>query len=151
MDWQTIILIILIIGLLAWSVTRRRRPINDNLGIVVVLITDIDQNLKIVETTRNNYQSAKQFKNGVWRRYQGKLAFLEPSVTSLLNETFTLVEDLNARIQSAKKSKTFTTLQDMPLDKASELLNKSREELVNWLRSSDAAKAQSTRRGCMGS
>jgi hypothetical protein len=151
MDWQTIILIILIIGLLAWSVTRRRRPINDDLGIAVVLITDIDQNLKIVESTRNNYQSAKMFKNGAWKRYQGKLAFLGPSVISLLTETFTLIDDLNARIQSAKKSKTFTTLQDMPLDKASELLNKSRVELVTWLRSSDAAKAQNTRRGCMGS
>lgn len=150
MDWSTVILIILVIGLLAWSFTRRRRPVDDNLGIVIVLITDIEQNAKIVEATRKNYESAKQFKNGAWKRYQNKLGFLEPTLVTGLQETFGLIDDLNARIKTARKNKSFGTLQDLPLDKVNEMLTKNKEGLILWLRSSDAAKNQNTRRGCLG-
>ncbi len=150
MDWQTLILLVLIIALLVWSFTRRRRPANDNLGMVVAVIMDIDYDLKIAAERAKNYQSGKTFRTAAWTRNHTKLGFLSSDLNTQMSESFALLDDFNSRIQSAKKSKSFATLQDLPLDKASESLNKSRAGLVDWLRTSDAAKAQEGRRGCLG-
>ena len=150
MDTTTIILLFLIVAMLVWSVTRRRRPVNDNLSAAIALITDIDYDLKVLDERRSNNQSNKLFKVGGWERYRAKLGFLDTELVSSLNEVFGQIGDFNARIKTARKNKAFGTLQDMPLEITRDRLNICKQGLIQWLKSSAGTNSQSSRPGCMG-
>jgi len=151
MDYSTIVIAIIIVAMLAWSLTRRKKVADSKLGIAEALVLDINFNLKTAETIRQNYRAARPFRTGAWKASQGRMGFLESELSSKINEAFMLADDLNQRIQTARKSKPFATLQDLPLDKLEGLFNKSREGLYDWAKVSDSARTQQENRpGCSG-
>jgi hypothetical protein len=150
-DWTTWIFIALIVFLLFWNISRRRKSGNVNLDMAVAVFTDVNNNLKGLEERVNNWQSKKKFSTRSWNTYREKMGFLDSSLTAYLNESFTMMEDFNARIEMARKSQTMSTLQDMPLERLREPLTKSKEGLITWLKTTYETEQQNNpRRGCMG-
>jgi hypothetical protein len=150
-DYTTWLLLVLIFGLLIWNLTRRRRTGNTNLDAALAVLTDVNHNLKVMEERLTNWQSKKKFQIKGWRMYKDKLGFLDTDLNSSLNESFALADEFNARIETARKNQALYTLQDMQVERLRGPLTKSKEGLVNWLRSAYEAEQQNgTRRGCMG-
>jgi len=150
-EWITWILIVVILGLLIWNMSRRRRTGNSNVDAAMTLLSNIDTNLKIIQNRQAGSPSKAKFKTGGWNYYKDKLGFLDPGLLSTLSEGFTIAEDLNARIDAARKSNALSTLQDLPLDKLKESMTKGKQGLIAWIKSSsDVEQQNSGRRGCMG-
>jgi hypothetical protein len=148
-SWQDYVFIILLLGVLVWSMTRRKRAGNSPGDAAIGILGDVNMNLKLLDERMTNYNSKKKFQTGSWKLYRNKLTFLDPTLFSSISESFTLAEDFNSRIDSARKNKIMATLQDMPLEKMRGPLNKSKEGLTTWLRTSYQSEAQTNqRRGC---
>ena len=60
-----------------------------------LIISDINNNLKVVESRQTDPKSKKKFSDGNWRRFGERLIFLDKTLVSSLKETFTMVEDFN--------------------------------------------------------
>jgi hypothetical protein len=150
-NWQDYIFIVLLVAVLIWSMTRRRKAGNAPADAAMAIFANVNDNLKILEDRLTNWQSKKKFQSGAWKMYKDKLNFLDPSLMSSISESFTLAEDFNSRIDSARKNRVMATLQDMPLEKLRGPLTKSKEGLTNWFKTSYQTEAQSSqRRGCGG-
>jgi hypothetical protein len=151
--WEQYIFIIVIVLLLVWTMTRRKKQSSGNINIDAVggVLGNVNENLRVLDERMTNWQSKKKFQTRAWNTYKDRLTFLDSSLTSSINESFTLAEDLNTRIDSAKKNKAMATLQDMPLEKLREPLTKSRDGLTTWLRTNFQAETQNSQRsGCGG-
>ena len=149
-NWLSWVIFVVLIGFLLWTLTRRRGRGTPKLQTAIGVISEVNDDLRILETRQANPQSNKKFKAGAWKTYQEKLDFLDPATVASLKESFTLIEEFNQRIESAKKTKSLATLQDMPLDKLKEPLAKSKEGLVVWLKANLQEEMKPTRRGCLG-
>jgi len=150
-EWSQYIIFIVIILLLVWSFMRRRRTASPKLDAVVGIISDVSQNLRILEERLTDWKSPKKFKTGAWRFYQDKVTFLDTELLAVLREAFTLAEDFNARIDSARKNHILSTLQDMPVERLRGPLMRSKEGLTAWLRANMETEMQgSKRRGLFG-
>jgi len=152
-NWSVLILIVLLVGLMVWNIYRQRKmkPANKDLEVAIAVITSVDRNQKILEERIQNRQSKKLFDVNNWEINKDKLEFLSPEMVITLREAFTLAEEYNARIDTAKKSKVLSSLVDMPVENLKEPLAKSREGLVAWLKASyEEDKKNNPRRGCLG-
>ncbi len=149
--WTSLVIfVILIIFLLwVWSRWKGKGRGTSRLQSAINMISDVNENLKLMEQRRVNPQLTKKFKTGAWNAYQDKLDYLEPETVTSLKETFTLINEFNTEIEIAKKSSSADTLQTMPLDKLKEPLDKSKEGLVKWLRANIQSETIS-RRGLWG-
>lgn len=150
-EWTTWILIGLIFLVLVWNITRRRKTGNVNLDAAIAVMQNIDGSLKVMEARMANWQSKKKFPTAGWRTYKERLTFLEPSAFASLEEGFSLADDFNARIESAKKNNAMGMLQDMQVERLREPLTRGREGLVSWLKTSyEIEQRNNPRRGCLG-
>jgi hypothetical protein len=148
-NWTSYIIFIAVILILIWILTRTRKRTTPRLQSAINMIADINENLKILETRRINPQSPKKFKTGAWRAYQEKLDFIEAETLIALKETYTLINEMNEKIEIAKKSQSLATLQALPLDKLKDPLTKSKEGMMSWLRANLQAETL-TRRNLFG-
>jgi hypothetical protein len=150
-DTTTWILIAILIVVLVWNFTRRRKSSNTNLDAALGIIADIESNQKIVDVRAADYQSKKKFKTGMWKLYKEKVPFLPAELVTSLTQAFNMAEEFNSRIDNARKNNSMATLQDMPLDKFRDLLNQCREGIVTWLKTGYQSDQQNSgRRGCLG-
>ncbi len=149
-DWTSIIILAIIVIALIWFIGRRGKRGTPKLQVMLGLISDVNDNIKLLETRRINPQSTKKFRGRSWKAYQDKLDFLDATTVNTLKETFNLVSDFNEQIELAKKSQTTATLQELPLDKLKQPLTKSKEVLVQWLRANLQTELGPTRRNTWG-
>jgi hypothetical protein len=143
-NWWIILIIIAI--LLVWTFFRRKSSATPKLDTAIGIITDVNNNLRVVEVRQAEPASKKKFSDGNWRRYQDKLEFLDAAVVSALKEAFTLVEELNSKIDVAKKNNTLSALQDLPLENLKGLLTTSKKGLADWLKANMQSELQNTKR-----
>jgi hypothetical protein len=144
-DWTGYLIFAALIIALLWAVTRGRKRSTPRLQSAMNMIFDVNENLKLLETRRINPQSPKKFRTGAWRIYQDKLDFFGAETLAALKETYTIIYDMNLKIEVAKKSQSLNTLQDLPLDKLKEPLAKSKDGMVDWLKANLQAESQSRR------
>ncbi len=150
-EWSQYIIFLVLILFLFWSFSRRRRAGTPRVDATIGILTDVNDNIKIMEDRLNNYQSKKKFQTGGWKLYKDRVEFLDSSVISSINEAFTLAGDFNIRIDTARKNRALATLQDMQIEKLREPLNKSKEGLVAWLKANMQTELQNNkRRGFFG-
>jgi hypothetical protein len=140
------IFIVIIALLLLWTFSRRRRPRSNKLDTAMAILSDIDNNLKVMEARLKDNLSKKNFKIGNWRFYKDKLEFLEPELVTTINEAFTISEDFKNKIDVAKKSNNMALIQDLPVEQLKEPLTKSRKGVVAWLRANVNTEMQTDRR-----
>jgi hypothetical protein len=150
-QWVQYLFIGLIVLLLIWNIMRRRRSGNSNMAAATAVLENINENLRILEERLSNYQLKNKFQTGSWKAYKDRMGFLGTELTAKLNETFTLADDFNMRIEAAKKSNNMSTLQDMQVERLREPLTKSKEGIVAWLKMNYTLETQmNPRRGCSG-
>jgi hypothetical protein len=153
-NWVQYVLIALILGAMFWNMSRRKKQTSGNVRVdaAAAMVTEINENLKIMEERLNIWQSKKKFATRGWTAYQAQLDFLDSAIVSALSEAYTTAEDFNSRIDSARKNNVMATLQDMQVEKLRGPLTKAKEGLTNWLRTNYQSEMQNTprRRGCLG-
>jgi hypothetical protein len=145
---RNLIILVPIILLLIFNVFfKRRKGEKTQPEIVFSLLSEIALNQQIVETFLQG-QPVKKFKTGSWQRNKNKLDFLEQELQVAVAKVFSMAEEFNREIDSAKKFKSSSYLIGIPADKLKELLAHSRQWLEEWLQShSGQTQATPGRRG----
>lgn len=118
---------------------RRRTTEKTELGKVAVLLSEINENLKIIDTFSFTL-GVKKFKTGSWTRNQGKLDFLDDKLRSNLARAFGMAEEFNHNIDAAKKHKSSSYLASIEADKLKEALTRSQQELGDWFNENKESK-----------
>ncbi len=143
-NWWIILIIIAI--LLVWTFFRRKSSATPKLDTAIGIITDVNNNLRLVEVRQADPVSKKKFSDGNWRRNQDRVEFLDAAVVTALKDAFTMVEEFNSKIDVAKKNNTLSTLRDLPLEDLKGLLTTSKKGLAEWLKANMQSELQNTKR-----
>ncbi len=133
-SWVEYLFLILVLVLLVWRFSRRQRSSSSNIDGASTVLADINANLQVIDEWMTKRQSKRKFQTRGWRSYKDKVVFLDPPIASALDGAFTLAEDFNIRIDSARRYKAMATLQDMPVESLREPFTKGKEALVFWIR-----------------
>ncbi|HSW56981.1 MAG TPA: hypothetical protein VLH15_01105 [Dehalococcoidales bacterium] len=139
----------LIVALLVWNITRRRKSGGMNVDIAMGILANIDDCLRTIEAHLVDPKSTKKFANASWKAFGKKTGFLNPELAARLAEVFAKVEELNQRIETARKTKMLSTLEGMPLESLKAPLLKAREGLMAWIKTAGQDELKG-RRGCLG-
>ena len=110
---------------------KRRTAEKTEMGRVAVLLSEMNQNLKIIDAFSFNLR-VKKFKTGSWARNQNRLDFLDDRLRTNLAKAFGMAEEFNQNIDAAKKHKSSSYLASIETDKLKEALIKSQQELGEW-------------------
>jgi hypothetical protein len=148
-DWVIWVILLLFIGIFVWSFTRRRASGGMNLDIALGVLSNVEDCLRTIEVRLADPQSKQKFQNASWKVFNKKLDFLKPETILALNQAFTMVDEFNQRIDTARKSKMMGTLQDMPVDKLKAPMLKAREGLSAYVKGNHEDELKK-RRGCLG-
>jgi len=132
-DPTSVIIFIAVLGLvLLQFFLRRRKPETLHGEIAQNLLMEVKLNQALAETY-NLRQKPRRFEVTNWRRYKTKLDFFTQTLQGALSETFTMIEDFNQQIETAKKYKSATYTASVDVGKLTEPLAKSKEGLEEWL------------------
>jgi hypothetical protein len=110
---------------------RKQQEQKRRLEVVKGLIAEIDQNQKLMEAFLLQWQYQK-FKTGHWKRYKGKLDYVDQGLRSTLASTYEIAEGFNREIELAKQQKSTSYLAGIRVDKLRDPLAKSRQGLEEW-------------------
>jgi len=137
---ETIIPLIAIVLFMVVNIFLKRRTTEKTeLGKVAVLLSEINQNLKIIDAFSFTL-GVKKFKTGSWTRNQDKLDFLDERLRTNLARAFGMAEEFNQNIDAAKKHKSSSYLASIEADKLKEALTKSQQELGDWFNKNKESK-----------
>ena len=126
---------------------RKRRGERTQPEIVTSLLSEIALNQQIMEAFIQKWQ-ARKFRTDSWQRNKDKLGFLDQELQNTLARAFSLAEEFNRDIDSARKYKSSSYLAGISADKLREPLARSRQGLEEWLQSSGGQATMTTgRRG----
>jgi hypothetical protein len=142
---QIIIIALLIIFLIGTYVFKRPSgspKVNAAMGI----LSDVSDNMKIMENRIANPQLKTKFELANWRRFKDKVGFLDDELITSINESFSLAGRFNAGTDSARNNKALAAVQDMQLDKLREPLTKSKAGLSDWLRANYQTEMQNSKK-----
>ena len=111
MDTVSIVVAVLVVGFLIWAVVRLQRRSVDppKLQVAMELISNINDDLKILSKKKADPTSAKKFKTGHWSSYQEHLSFLELDTVEALKNAFKQMEDYNSGTDPALPAATSPT------------------------------------------
>ncbi len=130
---MNILIGVLIFGLLILNLYfRKRKSDKSPLGGVVGIFTDINKSLKKVENFGFHWQIGK-LESGNWQRNKDKVDFLPVDLRSTLDKTFDLVEEVNQRIEAARRHKSDSYMAGIDVDKLKEPLAQSKGQLQEWI------------------
>ena len=133
---RNLIILLPIVLLILFNIFfRKRREDRTQPEIVISLLSEIALNQQIMEAFLQKWQSRK-FRAGSWQRNKAKLDFLDQELQNTLARAFSLAEEFNQDIDSARKYKSSSYLAGISVDKLREPLTRSRQGLEEWLQSS---------------
>ncbi len=146
-----IILVVVILLFMLGSIFLRRRTMEKTeLGKIVSLLSEINQNLKIIDAFSFHWRT-KKFKTGAWQRNTTKLDFLDEKLHTTLANAFGMAEEFNQRIDEAKKYKSSSYLASIEVDKLKDTMTKSKQELEEWFQENkDKQELLPRKRGLFG-
>lgn len=150
MDWQSLVIFIVVVMALFYFTGRRRRRDQPRLTTALDAIQNVNEDMRILELHTADRQNTKKFRNGGLADADNRLNFLDAATLTAIKESYAITNEFNQRIDMAKKAKTPAILQDLPLDKLAEPLNKSKAGLVTWLKDNPQAEIISPRRSFLG-
>jgi len=110
---------------------RKRSMEKTQLGKVVAILAEVNQNLKMADVFSFNLQ-IKKFKTASWKRNRNKLDFLDSRLQTTLANSFGLAEEFNQQIDLAQKHKSTSYLASIQADKLRNAFTKSQQELGEW-------------------
>jgi len=130
--WENILPVIIIaIFMVANFFLRRRKTEKTENGKAISLLTEINQNLKIIEGFTCNVR-IKKFMTGSWKRNNSQVGFLGEKLQNTLASTYSMVEECNRQIETAKQYKSSSYLVGIEVDRLREALIRSKQGLEEW-------------------
>ncbi len=143
------VLLPLIILILFQVFLKKRKGERTPLEVVGSLLSEVNQNQKLMEAFLFHWQ-VKKFKTGSWERNKNKLDFLSQSLQNALSDVFGLAEDFNRQIDNAKKYKSSSYLANISVDKGRGRLARRKQGLGEWLEANIGRKELPRRRSLFG-
>ncbi len=144
------ILIVLLVVLMGVNFYMGRRKLEKSpLGKVVSVLTDIRHNQRVVDNFSFSWRATKRLKSGAWRRNSYKIDFMPRDLLGAMDKLFDMVNDINQRIDMAKKYKSDSYMAGVEVDKLKVPQDKIAEELTEWVQANmqNPAYAPKQRRG----
>ena len=121
------------------------------LGRVVTILDELRYNGKLIGSF-SFHRTIKKFRTKHWKRNRNKIDFIPQEILSKLAQAFDLCEDVNSRIESARKYSSNSYMASIEISKLQEPVTKSQEALREWLQANmDNPIFQQKRRGLFGS
>ncbi len=135
MDWQSLVIIVVIILALFWLLFRLKGNIRNpsKIQVALGLITDIDEVLKNINQRKTATRTVKKFKLSGWKYYIEHLDFLDAETVTALKDSFRILTDYNAKIEAAAITPG-APLPEFSSESIWDLLVKSRMGLSAWTR-----------------
>ena len=135
MDWQSVVIIFVIIIALFWILFRLKGNIRNpsKLQITVGLITSIDEALKTIHQRKTNPNTVNKFKLSGWKYNIEHLDFLDAETVKAIKDSYALLTEYNAKIDEAAITPGATP-PDLLSESTWDLLVKSRTGLSAWTR-----------------
>ncbi len=130
---NTIFGVIIVIFLVANVLLRNRKAEKTPLGKVVGIFSEVNKNQKLTESFSFHRQAGK-FKTSSWKRNKDKVDFLPSELMQTLSKAFDMSEDVNERINAARKYGSDSYMAGIDVDKLKEPLAKSEQGLKQWLK-----------------
>jgi len=133
-EWGTnIILVIIVLLFLVFNIyVRSKKTGKTPLGRVVNIFAELNHNEKLVENF--SFQAgAKRFRTGAWKGNSNKVDFLPYELRVLISQVFEMCEEVNGRIDAARKFKSTSYMAGIDVDKLKAPLAKSKQQLQEWL------------------
>ena len=128
-----IILIIVIILFLALNIfLKSRRTRKTPLGRVVSILTDVNHNEKLVDNF-SFHHGVGRMKTGAWKKNKDKVDFLPRELRMTLSRAFEMSEEVNERIDAARKFKSDSYMAGIDVSKLKAPLAESKQHLQEWL------------------
>jgi len=127
-----IILIIVVILFLALNVyIRSRRSGGAPLGRVVSIFAAVNHNEKLVGNF-GFHRSAGKLKTGAWRKNKDRVDFLPQELRMTLSQVFEMSEEVNERIEAARKFKSDSYMAGIDVSKLKAPLAQCKQQLQEW-------------------
>ena len=136
-------LVPVIIIVLTNVVFRKQKQQKEKLSVVRGLLSEIDYNQKLMEAFSLQWQT-KNFKTYTWKRNRNKMDYIDPSLRYTLADAFEIAEEFNREIDAAKKHKSTSYLAVIRVDRLTEPLAKSKQQLEEWLQLNQSKKKLTT-------
>jgi len=123
-----VILLFLVLNIFVKSRKAKKTP----LGRVVDIFSELNHNEKLVENFGFT-PGVKKFKTGAWLGNSDKVDFLPQELWMMLSHVFEMSEEVNERINAARKFKSTSYMAGIDVDKLKAPLARSKQQLQEWL------------------
>jgi len=145
-----ILVVALALVMLSTVFFRRRSMEKTELGKILTLLSEINQNLKIIDAFSFHLQ-VKKFKTGSWNRNKTKLDFIGEKLQTTLANAFGMADEFNWKIDEAKKHKSSSYLASIEVDKLKGAMTISQQKLEEWFQENkDKQELLPKKRGLFG-
>jgi hypothetical protein len=109
-----------------------RRSMKAPLGRVALILAAINSNEKLVDNF-GFHRGTGRMKTGPWKKNKDKVDFLPQELRMMLEHTFEMSEEINDRIDAARKFKSDSYMAGIDVSKLREPLAESKLQLQEWL------------------
>lgn len=132
-DNSNIILIVVMLLMLVLAIyIKSRRELRTPLGRVIVIFSQVKHNVKLVENF-GYHHNVGRLKTGAWNRNKDRVAFLPQDLQETLAHTFEMSDEVNQRIDAARKFKSDSYMAGIDVEKLKAPLARSQQQLQEWL------------------
>jgi hypothetical protein len=129
----TIILVLLLIGALGLNIfVKFRRLKKTPLGRAASILIDINRNEKFMENF-SYHHGIGRMRTGAWKKNKDKVDYLPQELRMKLAQLFEMSEQVNERIDAARKFKSDSYMAGIDLSKLKAPLATSKQQLQDWL------------------
>jgi len=129
---NVIIGIVLVLFLALNIYVKSRRTGKAPLGRAVSVLAEINHNEKLVDNFSFHY-GVGRMKTGAWKKNKDKVDFLPRELRMTLSRAFEMSEEVNDRIDAARKFKSDSYMAGIDVSKLKAPLAESKQQLQEWL------------------
>jgi hypothetical protein len=128
-----IILVVAVVLALAYNIYNRfRRQMKSPLGRVISIHSNVKKNEKLVDNF-TFHRGVEKLKTDAWTKNKDKIDFLPQELRTSLSQTFGMCEEVNGKIEDARKYKSDSYMSGVDVSKLKEPLAKSRLQIKEWV------------------
>lgn len=124
------VIVLLFLGLNIY--VKSRRSLKSPLGRVAFILTDINHNVNLVENF-SFHHGVGRMKTGAWQKNKDKIDLLPQELRMALSQVFEMCEEVNGRIDAARKFKSDSYMAGIDISKLKAPLADSQKQLQEWL------------------
>ena len=124
------VVVLLFLGLNIY--VKSRRSLKSPLGRVALILTNINHNVNLVENFSFHHGVGKMRTNA-WQKNEDKIDLLPQELRMALSQVFEMCEEVNGRIDAARKFKSDSYMAGIDISKLKAPLADSQKQLQEWL------------------